>query len=296
MRKFFKWLGIILGSLVGLILLALFGLYDSANVRLNRIYTVQAEPITLPTDAASIERGKHWVTSGDCIYCHGSDLAGTAFFDDPMLGKIPARNLTPGKGGAGSEFTDADWVRAMRHGVNPEGHSLIIMPASDFYYFSDRDLGDIIAYLKSLLPVDKEWPDPEFTPFGKILVGAGALGKIIEAEKIDHSVGHPPAPEEGVTAAYGDYLTRVSGCRMCHGEDLTGVQNPPNPAAPPIPGLVAGSEVAFWSEEDFIQTIRTGATPSGHPLSEFMPWKEFRHMTDEQLRAIWLYLDSKSGE
>jgi hypothetical protein len=83
---------------------------------------------------------------------------------------------------------------------------------------------------------------------------------------------------------------------MCHGEDLTGVQNPPNPAAPPIPGLVAGSEVAFWSEEDFIQTIRTGATPSGHPLSEFMPWKEFRHMTDEQLRAIWLYLDSKSGE
>lgn len=296
MRKFFKWLSIILGSLVGLILLVILGLYVSTSVRLNRIYSVQAETITIPADPASIERGKQWVSSGDCMYCHGSDLAGTPFLDDPMLGKIPARNLTPGKSGAGSEFTVADWVRAIRHGVNPEGHSLIIMPSSDFYYFSDRDLGDIIAYLKSLPPVDEEWPDPELSPLGKILISAGALGKIIEAENINHNAVRPSAPTEGVTAAYGEYLIEVSGCRMCHGEDLSGVKNPPNPAAPPVPGLVAGNEVAFWSEADFIHTIRTGVTPSGHPLTEFMPWKNFRNMTDDQLKAIWLYLDSLSAE
>ena len=296
MRKFFKWLGIILGSLVGLILLTVLGLYLNTNVRLNKTYTVQAETIAIPTDSASIERGKQWVESGACKYCHGDDLSGTAFLDDPMLGRISALNLTPGIGGAGSEFTDADWVRAIRHGINPEGKSLIIMPSSYFYYFSDSDLGDIIAYLKSLPPVDKEWPDPEFTPFGKILVSAGALGSVIEAENINHSAARPSAPTEGVTTAYGGYLVEVSACRMCHGENLTGVENPPNPAAPPVPGIGAGSEVSFWTKAQFMETLRTGATPSGHPLTDFMPWKEFRNMTDDQLKAIWLYLQSTSAE
>ena len=296
MRKFFKWLGIILGSLVGLILLAILGLYVSANFRVNRLYSVQAETIIIPTDPASIERGKHWVTSGVCQYCHGSDLAGTAFMDDPMLGSVPAPNLTSGKGGAGSEFADADWVRAIRYGVNPENHGLIIMPSTHFYHFSDRDLGDIIAYLKSIPSVDKEWPEPEFAPLGKILIGTGVMGNVIEAEMIDQNAVRPSALPEGVTPEYGAYLTEVSGCRICHGEDLTGVKNPPNPAAPPVPGLVAGSEVAFWSEADFIQTIRTGVAPSGHALTEFMPWKNFRNMTDDQLKAIWLYLNSLSAD
>lgn len=296
MRKFFKWLGIILGSLVGLILLVLLGLYTSATFRLNKTYSIQAETIAIPTDAASLEHGRQWVESGVCAYCHGSDLAGTAFLDDPMLGTIPARNLTPGEGGAGSEFTDADWVRAIRYGISPEGRPLIIMPSSHFYYFSDSDLGDIIAYLKSIPPVDKEWTEPEFTPLGKILVGSGVMGDVLEAETIDLSTARPYAPVEDVTPEYGAYLTRVNGCQLCHGENLTGDPTPPNPAAPPVPGLVAGSEVAFWSEADFIQTIRTGETPGGHPLTEFMPWKEFKYMTDDQLKAIWLYLNSLSVE
>lgn len=296
MRKFFKWLGIVLGSLIGLILLFLLGAYISANIRLNKPHSVPAQTIMIPTDAESIERGKHWVASGVCKHCHGSDLAGTALVDDPMIGKIAVPNLTPGKGGAGSEFTDADWVRAIRHGVDPEGHGLIIMPSNHFYYFSDRDLGDIIAYLKSVPPVDREWPEPEFSPLGKILISAGVLGNIIGAETIDHNAVRPSAPSEVVTAAYGDYLTRVSGCRMCHGEDLAGDPNPPDPAAPPVPGLVAGSEVTFWSEEDFIRTIRTGVTPGGHPLSKSMPWMDFKNMTGDQLKAIWLYLKSESAQ
>lgn len=296
MRKFFKWLGIILASLVGLILSAALGLFIKASVQLNKTYSVQAQTITIPSDAASIARGKQWVESGSCKYCHGSDLSGTAFLDDPMLGKIPARNLTSGKGGAGNEFADADWVRAIRYGINPKSQSLIIMPSSYFYYFSDNDLGDIIAYLKSLPPVDKEWPDPEFTPFGKILVSAGALGSVIEAENIPYSAVRPSAPIEGVTAAYGGYLIEVNGCRICHGEDLAGVKNPPNPAAPPVPGIGAGSEVSFWSDEQFIATIRTGVAPSGHALTEFMPWRNFRNMTDDRFKAIWLYLTSQTAE
>jgi hypothetical protein len=40
-------------------------------------------------------------------------------------------------------------------------------------------------------------------------------------------------------------------------------------------------------------TLRTGVTPSGHQLSsEFMPWKALGNMTDDELKAVWLYLKS----
>jgi mono/diheme cytochrome c family protein len=291
-RSFLKWLGICIGSLVGLILVAGLGATIKANIQLTKNYSTQVETITISNDSASIARGKQWVESGNCIYCHGYDLAGTAFLDDPLIGSIPARNLTPGFGGAGREFTDADWVRAIRHGINPDGRSLIIMPSNDFYHFSDRDLGDIIAYLKSLPAVDKEWHEPEFAPFGKILVGAGAFGGVLIADNIDHTAARPSAPMEGPTAEYGEYLVKVKGCRMCHGENLAGDKNPPNPDAPPVPGILAGSEVAFWSETDFFRTIRTGSTPSGHHMTKFMPWKQFSKMSDDNLKAIWLYLKS----
>ena len=295
MKKVFKWLGISLGSLVGLILLAGLGLALSTDIRMKKTYAVQVETISVPTDPASVERGRLWVSS-QCTHCHGPDMAGAALLNDPAIGVVSALNLTPGEGGAGSEFADEDWVRAIRHGISPEGTSLLIMPSSDFYYFSDRDLGDIIAYLKSLPPVDNAWSDPEFTPFAKVLVGAGAFGKIFEAENIDHGAARPVTPDAGATVEYGTYLVTVSGCHNCHGEDLAGEMNPPNPSSPPVPGIGPGSEVAYWSEAQFIATIRTGVAPSGHVLNEIMPWKNFNTMTDEQLGAIWLYLKSQTTE
>jgi hypothetical protein len=46
-------------------------------------------------------------------------------------------------------------------------------------------------------------------------------------------------------------------------------------------------------EEESITTMRTGVTPSGRQLDpEFMPWKEFGQLGEEELRGIWLYLSS----
>lgn len=50
--------------------------------------------------------------------------------------------------------------------------------------------------------------------------------------------------------------------------------------------------MGFWSEEDFISTLRSGVTPSGHQLSDNMPWRYVGQMTDDELRAVWLYLQS----
>ena len=56
--------------------------------------------------------------------------------------------------------------------------------------------------------------------------------------------------------------------------------------------LTRGGEVGFWSEELFLATMRTGVTPGGHKLIDFMPWKFFGQMTDEELSAVWMYLQS----
>ena len=108
-----------------------------------------------------------------CSECHTADLSGQLLLNAPFA-VVYSANLTPGKGGAGSEFTDADWVRALRHGVDNQGRALVVMPAQLFWNFNDKDLGEIIAYLKSLPPVDKQHPDPQITAMGKIMAGAGS--------------------------------------------------------------------------------------------------------------------------
>lgn len=38
--------------------------------------------------------------------------------------------------------------------------------------------------------------------------------------------------------------------------------------------------------------MRQGATPGGRQLSSYMPWKTLGRLHDEELRALWLYLQS----
>ena len=47
-----------------------------------------------------------------------------------------------------------------------------------------------------------------------------------------------------------------------------------------------------WTEAEFTSTLRTGVTPSGHQLSESMPWPGLGKMTDDEMQAVWLYLQS----
>ena len=284
MKKVLKWIGIVLGGLVALIVLVFIGLYLSAAFRLNKTYAISVEAINIPNDPAAAERGKKWV-SILCTECHGDNLSGTVVFEDPALGRIDASNLTPGAGGVGKEYTDADWVRAIRHGVGPDGKPLLVMPSADFYNLNDQDLGDIIAALKSLPPVDNAIPGPELTPLGQVLFAAGAFGNIIDAERIDQNGPRPAAVAPGVNTAYGDYLTKLIGCRTCHGDNFAGGKDP-NPKAPPAPNITQGGILKTWSEADFITAARTRK-------SEFMPWRDLNGMTDDELKALWLYLKTR---
>ena len=177
MKKFLKWLGIVLGVLLGLIVIALAVFYFKGNAMGKRTYVIAPENITVPTDAASIENGRHFVQA-ICADCHTDDLSGKVLLDAPF-GTIYSANLTTGKGGAGSEFTNTDWVRAIRHGVDNKGRDLVVMPAQLFWNFNDQDLGDIIAYLKSLRPLTRNTRIPKLMPSERSCLALACLARLL---------------------------------------------------------------------------------------------------------------------
>jgi len=290
MKRFFKWLGFILIGLLVLVVALVFILARKAETMTSIRYDIAVVPVQIPDDAESIAAGEHWVKA-NCIGCHGPDLSGGYFFEAPFA-VLDASNLTPGKGGVGAVYTDEDWVRAIRHGVNPARRSLMIMPANYYWNFSDEDLGDIIAYLKSLPPVDQVVREPNFNLLGKAMAGAGIFGEqLLVAQNIRHDE-RPPAPTVGVTEEYGRYLLYVTGCQDCHGQELAGGKSA-DPAAMAAPNLTPGGDLKNWQSGDFIQTIRTGTTPSGRFLDNVqMPWEHYKYYSEDELSAIFVYLQS----
>jgi mono/diheme cytochrome c family protein len=255
-------------------------------------YDVPVVTIPIPSDQASITRGEHIATTHGCATCHTEDLSGQTDIV-PALFTITFPNLTSGEGGIGATNTDTDWVRAIRHGVGHDGRGLVLMPVRAFYYLSDEDLGALIAYLMSLPPVDNELPRTNLGPVGRVMLALGQLPAeaiVPDVTEIDHDAPRPAAPEPGVTTEYGQYLAHI--CTVCHGPELTGQVIRISGSEYVAPNLTSTGELGFWSEEDFISTLRTGVTPSGRQLVEIMPWKEFGQMTDDELRALWLYLQS----
>ena len=292
MKKVFKWIGIVLGSLVGLILVLVAVFYFIGNSSLNKTYNIPADNIAVPTDTESLARGEH-LTKMLCTGCHGADLSGVEkWFADDALGRIDAPNLTAGKGGEGADFeSDEDWVRVIRHGVSPERKPIFMPAVVGFSFMSNEDLGAMIAYLKTIPPVDHETEKRNFTPLAKIMVGAGLFGKL-PAEAVSHNP-NPIAPAAGVTVEYGQYFAAIGDCKSCHGEQLAGGPNPDPSATELVPNLTPGGHLAEWTEEDFFTAMRTGVEPDGEEMDpKYMPWKEIGLASDDELKAIWLYLQS----
>lgn len=296
MKKMFKWISIGLGSLVGLILLVALVMFFIGNARLNKTYDFPTSNIPLPTDEASLEFGKHRAEVL-CAGCHGPDLSGIEnWFSAGPLGTIDSANLTSGEGGFGRETTSVeDYVRAIRHGIDPEGKPLFMPAVVSTANLSDEDLAAIIAYVKSVPPVDHITHGRNFTPLTKIMLAAGMLGKL-PVESVSHEI-HITAPPKGVNKEYGEYMVDTNDCRVCHGPKLNGGPFPDPTITKISPNLTSGGELAAWTEEQFITTLRTGITPGGHNLdNEFMPWKDYSKFYDDELKAIWLYLHSLPAE
>ena len=284
MKKILKWIGVVFGGLIGLVILAAVGLSIAGEVRLNKTRDVKTETILIPSDEAALARGAYLVHVA-CKSCHGADLSGQPILEDPAIGTVYATNLT----GLSQTHTDADLVRAIRHAVDRDGRQMIIMPAESFIYFSQEDLGAIIAHLKTVPRSGNDTPSPQLGLMGRILVGAGQFNPF-PAETIDHALPFPEMPKIGVNVEYGEYLSRF--CSSCHGPDLAGGQ-PADPASPPAPNITPAGRVGTWSEAEFIQTMRTGVTPYSAELDPtFMPWQSFAKFDDVELKGLWMFIQS----
>lgn len=288
MNSVLKWAGGIILGLIGLAAIMAVATVLISNQRANEQYEVEAAAVPVPADAASIAEGERLAAIRGCTECHGADLAGGLFIDDPALGTFHAANITPG--GVVAGWTAEEWDLAVRHGLGPDKRPLFIMPSGDYALMSDEDLGRLIAYLQTVPAVTATWPAPQVGPVGRALVATGQLP--FAAQVIDHTARPPASVQPEVSAAYGAYLAQT--CTGCHGSDWSGGPMPgAGPDDVPAANLTPAGHLANWSQEEFILTLRTGTTPEGHVLDPaVMPWPLAELMTDDELAALWLHFSS----
>lgn len=285
MRKALKWIGISLGGLIGLALVAGVVLAQIGRARLHDTYQVTA---TLPPEAlanASAEMGARIAVTRGCTDCHAEGMKGKVFLDIPP-GLIVAPNLTKGLGGVGARYSNVgDWNRATRYGVRPDGSTLLpFMPYDFFNRLSDSDAASVALYLATLPPVDNVLPAAKVRPLGYIIMGLPSQSpstKIAEIQKPRTT----PAPASGPTAEYGQYIASTT-CVGCHSENMLGGPHY-DPAGQFAPGL---SHVGVWPTVDFIRALRTGVAPGGRQLTHWMPWKAYAQFTDDELTALHEYI------
>lgn len=292
MKKTLKWIGIILGGLIGLVVVVFIGLVIYGNVKFKPTHADRPlHEITADTSPDGLARGKYLMEQAmNCTEaCHAAeDGALSGVIEEINMGLISGVFATPnltsdmetGLGG----WTDSEIARAIREGVDKDGVELIIMPSYNYYALSDADVAAIIGYLRTMEPVNHEVPPIQLNWAAKTLLALGAFGEPSLQEPITASKA---APISG-TADYGQYMVALGACSDCHQKNMAGGALPfSEPGAVPAANLTPGGEMVGWSVDDFIAAVTEGKHPSGRNLDEGMP--RYR-TTSEDLSAIFDYL------
>jgi len=284
MRTVLKWVLRLLLLLVLVVALGVGYVYWRSTALMAKIYEVKVPDVTIPSDEASIARGKHLVERVSlCTECHDKDLGGKMVSENAAFGHLAATNLTRGRGGIGTRYKDKDFVRALVHGVKRDRHSVLFMPSAD-YKFTESDLAAIVAYIRSVPPVDRDFPAPSVGPMARALGVAGKFPLFV-AEMIDHNtVAFAKATDPANPVSAGDYLISTAGCRGCHRPDFTGGAGPP-----PGGSNLTPVGIGDWSEADFLRAIREHKRPNGSAIAEEMP-RIYGTMSDDDLTKIFAFL------
>ena len=275
MKRFLKWTAIGLGSLIGVALIVIYGL---SEYQLRRRYDIAAAPITIPTDSATLARGRHVALTRGCGGCHGDNYEGKVLFDEAMLARIVPPNLTK----IVQQYTDAELARAIRHGVRQNGTSVAVMPSSMLYHLSDADLAALIAYLRSIPAAESNLPEPSMRLLARVGLVMGQYHT--EASTIDHDAPRVPEAVDGDLESRGLYLAKTS-CSECHGLEFEGGNRGPAPT----PAL---SVVQAYSAEEFSRLMRDGVPRDGRKLSLMgdVARGRFAKFTDAEVAAMYAYL------
>lgn len=300
-RKILKWTGIVLGSLILILIIAV-------ATRQNLTYDAPYPAIKASADSAVIAHGReiaygpahcadcHFAGNADSVFKLGQEpaLSGGHAFELP-IGNFYVRNITPDSTTGIGRYTDGEIARTLRYGVRPNGTAVIdFMP---FHNMSDEDLTAVISFLRSNKPVHNAVPEHSVTMLGRV-IKAFLLKPVGPTGEVPRSI-----PKDS-TAVYGKYLANsVANCVGCHtnrdlmtgafiGEPFAGglkFEEPGMPTLvspninPNMPGRIYG-----WSQQDFIKRFRMGKVIA----YSHMPWNSFKRMSDNDLKAIYSYLKS----
>ncbi len=201
--------------LSSLALTALTGIAFAAEAP--RSDAVQANPPAAAShDKSLVKRGGVLAAMGDCAVCHtkagGKLFAGGRLFETPF-GKIYSSNITPDTQTGIGRWTEADFQRAMREGVDREGHHIYpVFPYDHFTLVTDEDDKAIYAYLMSLPAVYAKKPKNEVRfPYNTGLALAG--WNLLYLKKGPYQ----PDPKQSAAWNRGAYLVDGLGhCGACH--------------------------------------------------------------------------------
>jgi mono/diheme cytochrome c family protein len=289
MKRFLKIVAYAVGVLLLLVVVGVAGLYAWTGLEIRRKVPLPTHAFAAPTDSASIARGEHVVRAlGKCGDCHGPDLGGGMVVENAPIGRIYAPNLTPVVGGRIAGFSDEDFEHAIRHGLAPDGRRLVIMPSKEYQLLSDEDLGTIIAYVRSVPPVDRVGPPNKVGPLARALYAAGIL-PLFPGKGVVHGNSVVASVPIDTTVAYGAYVASF-GCAGCHGETFGGGAIPGGPPEWPKPANLTPEGIGHYTFAGFQHALREGVRPDGTKLDPFMPVQATTLMTDVELAAVWKYL------
>jgi len=277
-------------TLFAIVLVFAAFVFVRSEVALRKVWRVGETSLTIPSGDEAVARGEHLAITRGCTDCHGADLGGHVMMEVPAIGRMAGPNLTHGAGGLPSGFSDADFERAIRHGVKPDGHAILFMPTRDFAALSDADTADLIAYVKSRPSVDRALAPSYIGPIGRTLFALGQL-PMLEARLIDQHAPHVARIENAATVEFGNYLARA--CTGCHGQHFSGGPIPGVPPDFPIPANItpdAATGIGAYTKDDFYRVFREGKKRDGSAVNTFMPWQAMGRFTDTELDALWVYL------
>ncbi|MCP4002486.1 MAG: cytochrome c [Gammaproteobacteria bacterium] len=227
-------------------------------------------------------------------------IIGVRVQDDTIPGVLCIRNLTPDKRSGVGRWTDGELLRAIREGVDPNGHAVFpVMPYSVYKRFSDEDVSAVVAYMRQLPPVSSEW-------FGRGIEFPMGLLSQFWPEPLMWPIIKPDIVS---SAQYGSYLAAIGRCEHCHtvrrkfGRNLA----PEGRFAGGVVFEVNGQEVVSsnltphesglgnMSRAEFIAKFKSFSQPQKSPPEGNTPmnWTAYSGMTETDLGAIYDYLQTR---
>ena len=264
-----KWVSAFAGIVGCVYVLFGFYIYLASEAVIERRYTLPSSLIQASKDVDAMARARHIMTISGCFACHGNDLKGRAMIIDPGL-PVVAGNLRA----LPKTWTDGDFERAIRRGLTPEARTMWGMPSFSYAYMRDKDVEDMIAFIRALPQWGTPTPHPVFNWRARRAIVDGSLAP---ASPDSPSIVMPA--DEGPRYDGGRYLANIA-CAQCHGGDLAGSGSAPD--------LLAA---ANGSRSQFFHLMRAGQNSSGKWLPTMGPLakQRFASMKDYEIDALYQY-------